>query len=220
MNSIVLYSSGKDSTYALNWAIKNNHNVQLLTVFSELKESYMYHTTNIELTELSAKALQLPLIKVLTKGEKEKELIPLKKKLKELNCDAVISGAIRSEYQKNRVDKICNELKIKSIAPIWHKNALKYMKELIKNYEIIFTSVSCYGMEKNWLGRKLNKKTLDDLILLNKKYKINIEGEGGEYETFVLNSPIHKKKIVVEEGNVIWKRDSGILKIKKVRLEE
>jgi len=50
---------------------------------------------------------------------------------------------------------------------------------------------------------------------LNEKYKINIAGEGGEYESFVLNCPLFKKPIkiksYIDSGNEnSWRRELKI----------
>jgi len=68
-------------------------------------------------------------------------------------------------------------------------------------------------------GKTINEELIDELIKLRKKYSINEAGEGGEFETLVLGGPIFQKKLVLDEISKEWKRDSGILKVKKAHLE-
>ncbi|MEM4243462.1 MAG: TIGR00289 family protein, partial [Candidatus Bathyarchaeia archaeon] len=70
----VLFSGGKDSALALHKAAESAEIVCLITLVSENKESFMFHTPNIAITALQAEALGLPLIRKVTKGEPEKEL--------------------------------------------------------------------------------------------------------------------------------------------------
>jgi len=223
MNSAVLFSGGKDSTMACYEAIKNGDNISyLLSMKSENDESYMFHTPNIHLTELIAEAIDIPIIKANTKGLKEEELVDLKKNLKTLKnkgVEAIYTGALFSVYQKSRIDKICEELKLKSIAPLWHIDEEKYMKKIVDlGFEVIITGVFAYGLDESWLGRKIDYNTIDELNKIKNKYKINIAFEGGEAETLVIDGPIFKKKIEIEDTEKIWNNDSGILNVKKAAL--
>ena len=79
MDVAVLYSGGKDSTYALSWAVKKGLKVKtLITMIPEKKDSFMFHVPNIHLTEYQAQAMNLPIIVTPTSGEKEKESVVLK----------------------------------------------------------------------------------------------------------------------------------------------
>lgn len=217
-----LFSGGKDSVYALYIMQQSGYNVEyLVSIFSENKYSYMYHTPNIFLVDMLSEAIDIQLIKKTTKGEKEKEIDDLMDVLKTLDIDGVVSGAIASTYQKTRIDKICTQLGIKSFTPLWGRKQVDLIKEITGNgFEVIITGVSAQGLDETWLGRKINEECIKDLIMLNEKYKINVSGEGGEYETLVLDSPNFRKKLVIEDYEKIWKKDNGIMNIKKTILKE
>jgi ABC transporter with metal-binding/Fe-S-binding domain ATP-binding protein len=200
MNVAALFSGGKDSVFALyivqqwGWNISN-----LITIYPKRKDSWMFHSVNIKLTELLAESLDISHITQISFGNKEDELNDLKEILKDLNIDGVISGAIASEYQRTRIEKICHELKIKSFSPIWHKNQELILKELIKaEFEVMIVGVFAQGFNRNWLGRKIDKNFVNDILNLNKKYHINIGGEGGEFETIVINGKNLKKKLIID----------------------
>jgi len=76
------------------------------------------------------------------------------------------------------------------------------------------------GFNESWLGRELDLNALDDLKRLEKKFHINIGGEGGEYETFVTDCPLFKKRIVIKEAEKIWDKTRGEFIIKKVILAD
>lgn len=225
MNAAVLFSGGKDSTMAAYKAIKDGWNVKyLVSMISENPESYMYHTTNIHLTELSAQAMDIPLIKAGTKGEKERELDDLKSvlsNLKDGGVEGIFTGALASVYQKSRIDKICSELSLQSCSPLWHRDPQEYMDEIITSgFKVILVSVSAEGLDESWLGRRIDKELLDELLLLHEKYGMHLAFEGGEAETLVLDCPLFKKRIKILNREKIWERDSGYLNIKKAILED
>ncbi len=218
-----LFSGGKDSVLALHIMRNMNYKIScLVTIDSTNKDSYMYHTPTMNLVNLQAKALGIPLVIVKTKGKKEEELSSLKKALqiakKKYNINGVITGALYSTYQRDRVEKISDELGLKVFSPLWHKVQSEEVKELI-NLEIkaIITKVAAYGLNKEFLGKTLSKELLQRLNSL--PVKINIAGEGGEYETSVLDCPLFKKKIEIEESEIkIENEFTGELIVKKARL--
>lgn len=225
MKAAVLFSGGKDSTMAVYKAIKEGYNVEyLVTMISDNPESYMFHVPNIHITELSSQAMGIPLIKAKTLGEKEKELNDLKNILNELKdkgVEAIFAGALASEYQKSRIDQLCLDIGLESFAPLWHRDPKEYMEEIIElGFEVILISVSAEGLDESWLGRKIDSKLLDEIIILNSKYGIHMAFEGGEAETLVLDCPIFNKRIKIVESTNVWDRDSGHLLITDAVLEK
>ena len=65
-------------------------------------------------------------------------------------------------------------------------------------FKIMITSVSCEGLDHNWLGHVLDERSLKELQELSTKHRFNVDGEGGEYETFVLGGPIWSRSLKVE----------------------
>jgi diphthine-ammonia ligase len=223
MKAAVLFSGGKDSTMAVYQAMQMGWAVKYLVSFiSENPESYMFHTSNIHLTELAAEAMEIPLIQARTPGVKEKELDDLKNvlsDLKERGVEAVFSGALASSYQKSRIDRICADLSLQSIAPLWHKDPYQYMEEIIElEFDTILVSVSAYGLDESWLGKKIDDDLLDELLKIREKYGIHLAFEGGEAETLVLDCPLFKKRIEIRETEKLWEGDSGYINIKKALL--
>jgi diphthine-ammonia ligase len=220
----VLFSGGKDSAYAIYKSMHCNHEIScLITLQSDNEESYMFHTANINLTQLQSEAMGIPLIIVKTQGEKEKELIDLKnaiKKAKQLfKITGIATGAIESVYQATRIQKICDELGLWCFNPLWQKDQVELLNKLLENkFEVIIAGVFAYPFDKTWLGRKLDKKMIAELENLREKYKINPSGEGGELESFVLNAPFFKKKIVIKKSRMTYSNHSGVYKIEEACL--
>jgi diphthine-ammonia ligase len=200
MKVACLFSGGKDSTYAAYLAQKQGHTISyLVSVFPESSESYMFHYPKIEVTVKQAKAMGIEHIIVKTRGEKEKELVDLREALQKLDIKGVVSGAVMSDYQKTRIDAIALELNLSSFAPLWHKDEEALLMGMINDgFEIEIVSVSADGLDESWVGRTIDEKAVAELKEIKKKYGINISGEGGEYETIVLNCPLFSHSVDVD----------------------
>jgi len=220
MQVAALVTGGKDSALALHRALKLGYEVKhLVTMLPQREDSWMFHFPNIRLADLFAEATGLPLVKAETSGIKEVELKDLKRLLATLNIEGVVSGAISSQYQKKRIDKICQELNLKSIAPLWQENPIKLLKEITNfNFDTVIVGVYALGFDQNWLGRRIDSKALNDLVGLNERYAVSLVGEGGEYETLVLDAPFFKRKIRLLQTERVWEDHSGYLLVKKAEL--
>ena len=216
----ILFSGGKDSMYAAWLARKEGYEIScLISIISENEESYMFHTPSFRRVEEQAKSMGIPLIIVKTKGKKEKELIDLEKSIKlgikDYDINGVVSGAVESVYQASRIEKICNKLKIECFNPLWQKNQLELLEDLIKNkFEVIVVGVFAYPFDEKWLGRKIDMKFINEIKKLQEKYKINVAGEGGEFESFVLNCSLFKKKLIIKDKKINGGKNSWRMDIK------
>src|SRR3972149_6604823 len=181
----VLFSGGKDSTMA-TWLAKEagHEKVCLITLHSEKQAAVM----------------DLPLITKDTKGVKEKELLDLenviKEAIKKFGIQGIVTGALHSDYQASRIQKICDKLGLECVNPLWHKDEFQYLQDLIKNkFKVIIIGVSAYPLSASWLGRVIDESFIRDVTKLNEKHKIHVAGEGGEFESFVLDCPMFKRPL-------------------------
>ncbi len=225
MKLAVLFSGGKDSCLALYKAMQEQEITCLISILSENEESYMFHVPNIHLAKMQAEAIGMPLIQKTTKGEKEKELEDLKAALKEaksrFHIQGIVTGAIKSVYQASRIQKLCDDLKLQCINPLWQRDEIEILNELIKNnFEVIISGIFAFPLEKDLLGKKINQEIIKKLENLKEKWKINPAGEGGEIETTVLDAPFFKKRIEILESEITYNNNAGIFKIKRAKLEE
>ncbi len=197
MRVVVLFSGGKDSTYALHYAQQQGFEVVcLLNVVSRNRESYMYHTLNSDRVPEQARAIGVRLYQLKTEGVKEEEVEDLKKMLKKLKLEegieGVVSGALASDYQKTRIERICDDLDLASITPMWHVNPEAYMRAVIDaGFDVRIAGVFADGLDDSWIGKKIDEATVQRLRRLN----IHIAGEGGEYETMVVDGPEFKMSL-------------------------
>lgn len=219
----VLFSGGKDSTLALHKAAEKEEVACLITLVSDNKESFMFHTPNIDVTALQAEALGLPLIQKVTKGKPEEELKDLEEAItqtvKTFKIAGVVSGAIESVYQSERIQRICNRLGVWCFNPLWKRNQKALLEEIVaKGFKVIISGVFAYPLDSTWLGKELNAELIGELLRLEKEFGLSPAGEGGEIETTVLDAPLFKKKIEILEYEVDAKGNSGVFRIKRARL--
>lgn len=221
MRIAVLATGGKDSILALHRVLGEGHEVEyLVTMMPQRDDSWMFHYPNIGLMDLVAEAVGIPLAKAETSGTKESELEDLKRLLGTLHVEGVVSGAIASTYQKTRIDQICTQLGLESLTPLWHEEPLDLLNEIVRlRFSVTITAVFAYGFDESWLGRKMDQTAIADLVSLNRKHGISLVGEGGEYETLVLDAPLYKRRIAIMEAEKTWKDQNGLFRIVKAELE-
>ena len=219
----VLFSGGKDSLFACWKAMQKEEVVCLITVISKNPESYLFHTPNIRLAALQAEAAGLPLVEVETPGEEETEVLDLARALlaarEQYGIEGVVTGAILSVYQATRVQRVCRELDLWCFNPLWHADQEGYMEELIDaGFRAVITGVFSCPFDASWLGREIDRRTLDDLRAISRRYRTTLTGEGGEFETFVTDAPFFSRRIVIEEASKTCRNYNGVLQIDRAGL--
>ena len=215
----VLFSGGKDSTFAAYLAKKYGNEIScLITVVSENPDSYMFHTPSILKVKKQAEVMKIPLLIQKTKGEKEEELKDLESVIKEakrkFKIEAIVTGSVESAYQASRVQKICDRLELDCFNPLWQKDQFELLNDLIDSkFKIIITGVFAYPLNESWLGREINEIFIKDVTKLFEKYKINPAGEGGEFETFVLDCPLFSRELKIKDKQIQGKNHSWRMEI-------
>jgi diphthine-ammonia ligase len=221
----VLFSGGKDSTLALHKAAEKAEVACLITLVSENKESYMFHTPNIDVTALQAEAMGLPLLRKATAGEPEEELKDLEaaiaQAVKDFEIDGVVTGAVESVYQAARIQQICNRLGVWCVNPLWKRNQKALLEEIVaEGFNVIISGVFAYPLDRTWLGKQIDEDMIGKLVALSEEYGLSPSGEGGEIETTVLDAPMFKKKVEVLDSEAEAQGNSGVFRIKQARLTE
>lgn len=217
----VLATGGKDSTLALYHALKDGYEVVCLATMIPLREdSWMFHYPNIQLVDLFSEVVDIPVVKAETPGVKEEEVDDLRRFVANLGVDGLVSGAIASKYQKTKIDSICKQLNMQSITPLWHRDPLEILDEMSTlKFNTIIIGVYAHGFSDRWLGRRIDAEAIKDLVKLNRLYGVSLVGEGGEYETLVLDTSFFKKRIRIVTGENVWKGQSGYFLVSKAELE-
>ena len=225
MKLAALFSGGKDSTYSIFKAKQDGHSIEcLVTIVPKSDESMLLHYPNIPITKLQASSMNIPQIYIEsesndTKFETELMIETLQKVIQDYKIEGLVQGGILSEFQKNNFNKVCQSLNLTLISPIWHEDQKEYMENLLKdNFRFIIVSVSADGLDDEWLGKEIDNESLEKLELLSQKFGFNLNFEGGEAETLVINCPLFLHSISIQKSRKIWDGYRGRFEIEEAKL--
>jgi diphthine-ammonia ligase len=227
MKLAVLYSGGKDSTFAISRAQEMGHLVAcLITMHPIADDSALFHYPNSWVTEYLADAMRIPLVAFHVSGRsKEDEVNALEEAIVQVKSlygiEGIVHGGISSNYQKQAFEHVCVRQGITAVAPLWNSDPERYVTELVnRGFHIIIAGVSTMGLDKKWLGRELDKESIAKLVSISKKYGFNLTFEGGEAETLVIDCPLYWKKLQINAATTYWDGQRGIFEIRDVALVE
>lgn len=220
MKVAVLFSGGKDSCLALH-LIREKYDVKyLLSVLPRIEDSFMFHKPDLRLLNRQADELGIELIVEESEGKEEEELEDLNRLIGKVKdkVNGIVVGGIASSYQGKRIKKICDEFGLEFIAPLWDYKSEDVWKELLdEGFEVVLTKISCDGLGKEWIGRKIGKKELEELKRLGERFGFRVDFEGGEAESVVLFMPEFKKKIEIDFDVVSEGEYRHFIKIKEIK---
>ena len=226
MKLAALFSGGKDSTYSIYKATQLGHDVKcLITLFPKSPNSHLLHFPNIKLTNLQSETMNIPhIVMELGTDEVNQEMkvlgILLKKAKQDFQIDGLVHGGISSEFQKKRFENICKENDLNILTPLWKTSPKEYMNEIINSgFKFILTSVSSDGLDETWLGKIITALDLSKLSELSDKYGFNLNFEGGEAETFVIDCPLYSHPIHITKSKKIWDGYRGRFEIEVASLD-
>lgn len=213
-----LYSGGKDSTLSMYLCELAGYEVPyLLTVRPEDQDSMMFHVPNIPMVREIARSMGKKLIE--SNAEMGAEMAALEKLLiaaREKGVKGVVTGAVLSDYQFFRINRLCFELGLDCIAPLWRKDQLLILELVLSaGIRAVIVSISAEGLE-NMIGREIDQEVINELKKASERYGINACGEGGEYETFVLDSPLHRESLEIVRCSTVERGRMKTIKIEKL----
>ena len=211
MKLACLFSGGKDSTYAIHLAKKQGHDVVcLLSIFTNSEESHLLHHPNLRWTKLQSESMNIPQLTIISNSnETSDELIVMEKLLQnakeQFQIDGLVHGGIKSKFQKEKFETLCLKLNLVSIAPLWGTDPKEYMNQLLdSNFYFMMITVSSDGLDEQWLGKLISKSDIEVLNNLSDKFGFNLNFEGGESETFVINCPLFSYPIKINKFTKNW----------------
>jgi ABC transporter with metal-binding/Fe-S-binding domain ATP-binding protein len=215
-----LYSGGKDSAFSLYLAEQMGHEVPcVVNIMPEDEASWIFHTPNLGVVPLMAESMGKRLITAPSTGSEEGDMTGLREALEGLDVDGVVTGAVWSDYQWDRMNLVCGDLGLKVVSPLWRKDQDMVMDELLAS-GIRAIIVGCYaeGLGEEWLGREIDRSAAEELRMIRAKTGISILGEGGEYESMTVDSPLYRLPLSIDSSRREWSRSGGTLRVESASL--
>jgi diphthine-ammonia ligase len=150
MKFVALVSGGKDSCYNILKCQEYGHELIALANLHpdpggpDDLDSYCFQTVGHQILHLYPKCMGVPLYRLKLKGKSQhlqlhyvetdgdevEDLHRLLTFIKDIHTDieGVSSGAIASDYQRNRVENVCARLGLTSLSYLWHQPQVKLLE--------------------------------------------------------------------------------------------
>jgi ABC transporter with metal-binding/Fe-S-binding domain ATP-binding protein len=203
MSWAALTSGGKDSILSCQKAIDSGKDLRhLVTARPKNRDSYMFHSANLDVVPVIAEVSGREYVEILTEGEKEAELADLEAGLAALDIEGVIAGAVASQYQADRVKAITDTLGLELFTPLWHMDTELLLREVALRLDARIIVTAAEGLDASFLGARFDDVLIHRLKHVAATRRINIAGEGGEYESITLNAPFYSRPITYTSAQV------------------
>jgi len=223
--AVVSWSGGKDSCFACYKAMLDGFEVSYLLNFVSKDGRCMSHGLDSELIAAQSQAIGIPLVqREVTWETYEQEFKIAMRELKERGISAAVFGDIDVQEHKDWVDRVCGEVGVTPLEPLWGLNPEQILTDFIdEGFEAIVINVKAEPFGQEWLGRKVDRRLLRDLQKLQAKHNVHICGELGEYHTLVTDGPIFKRRIRMLDSRKVLRMgywEYWLLDVLKYDIEE
>jgi diphthine-ammonia ligase len=217
MSYISSWSGGKDSCFAGYLALGQGYKISHLVNFvSQEFNRVSFHGTEARLIQLQSQAIGIPLLQKPTTGDGyEQEFKEAVRSLLPDGIKGMVFGDIFLQEHRDWVERVCNDLGIEAVEPLWNKGSENVLSDFIAaGFEAIVVSARAELIDEEWVGRRVSR----DFLQYLKAKDIDICGENGEYHTLVVNGPLFKRRIEVIETRTIKRDNYWFLDTIKYRL--
>mgnify|MGYP001294425993 CR=1 FL=1 len=205
------WSGGKDSTLALDRAVRQGLEVRyLFNIFEGVSGRVRFHGVRRELIAAQAAALGRELIQEQTHPEDfEATFGRVLERLGELGVGGIIFGNIhladvRGWYEARTVARGFEHRE-----PLWGEAPAALVREFVdRGYRARIVSVNLELGREGWLGRELDHELADEILAFE---GADPAGERGEYHSFVFDGPLFREAVEVEPGAVYEREGHRLL---------
>jgi uncharacterized protein (TIGR00290 family) len=207
MKVVASWSGGKESCFACYKAMLDGFEVSRLLNFVSTEERCMSHGLDPKLMVAQSQAIGIPIIqREVTWDTYEEGFKAAMTELKQIGIEGAVFGDIAVQEHKDWVNRVCNEVGILPLEPLWSLNPEQMLTDFTNEaFEAIVVNVKADLFGEEWLGRKVDEKFLKDLRELQIEHNLHICGEYGEYHTLVTDGPIFKKRIKILDSKRVLK---------------
>lgn len=204
---VASWSGGKESCFSCYKAMSAGFEVSHLLNFVSKNGRCMSHGLDSKLIVAQARAIGIPIVqREVTWDTYEREFKNAIRELKQTGIEGAVFGDVDVQEHKDWVDRVCNELDVKPVMPLWGRDPEQVLTDFIaEGFEAIVIMVKADFFDKHWLGRRVDEDFVNSLRKLKNERGVHLLGELGEYHTFVTNSPLFKKPIKILESKKVFR---------------
>lgn len=199
MKAFASFSGGKESVLSLYRAIENGIEVHsLVNMVTEDGKRCRAHGIDAGLVRLQAEAVRIPIIQRATTWEEyESEFKKIVGLLKDEEIAAGIFGDIDLEEHREWVERVCRELGVRPIEPLWGISREELVEEFIEaGFQAIVIAVQAKHFGEEWLGRMIDTEFIDEVRSFS---DVDLCGEKGEFHTLVIDGPCFAKRLHIHD---------------------
>ncbi len=218
MRVVASWSGGKESCFACYKAMLNGFEVSHLLNFVSKEERCMSHGLDSKLILAQSEAIGIPMVQRKVAWETYEQGFKIAiRELKWMGASGAVFGDVDIQEHKDWVDRMCNELDIRPVMPLWSLDPKQILTDFIdEGFEAIVVMVKADILSEEWLGRKVDRSFVSDLLKLESK--VHLCGELGEYHTFVSDGPLFKRRLEILDGKKIARNGYWFLDISKYKI--
>ncbi len=212
----VLWSGGKESALACHRLMAQGHQIAILATF--ILDGWPSLCHPLSMMSLQSEALEIPHMTLkVAEPYREAYRHSILGLIRTEGIQGIATGDIWIEDHRRWMEDVCDGLGIRVIMPLWNQNTRDILDAVVSNgYRPVFTCVKASWFDEDWLGRQLDERRIQALRSLHERFGIDLCGENGEYHTMVLDGPIFKRSIRIEEFTV--EREDSVLRLRPHRL--
>ena len=224
MKVIASWSGGKDSCFACYKALAEGYEVSYLVNFiSREFRRVSFHGTRAHLISRQAQAIGIPLVQYTITPDMSLYEQTFKKAvsaLKRKGIEGMVFGDIYLQEHKDWIERVCGELGITPLLPLWGMASERVLSEFIEaGFEAVIVSAKSDIFDEKWLGQRIDHSLLPDMKELGQEKGLDVCGEQGEYHTLVVDGPLFRKRVQVTYGDRVQRNGYWFLDIPRCRLE-
>jgi len=208
------WSGGKESALSFYRAKGSGiHITYLINMISEDGRYSRSHGVDSELLRSQGNSIGIPILQYRTTWESyEGEFKRAISKVKEKGICVGVFGDIDLQEHRDWIERVCKEMEVQPFLPLWKRKREDLLIEFVEEgFEAILVTVDPLFLGEQWLGRKIDKEFISDLM---KMKGVDLCGENGEYHSFVYDGPIFKKPVEFRVGEKRFRDNHWFLDLK------
>jgi diphthine-ammonia ligase len=217
MSYVTSWSGGKDGCFACYQAIRQGYHISHLVNFIAQEHSRVrFHGTDAKLIQMQSQAVGIPLLQKETSWDGyERDFKEAVSSLVPSGVEGMVFGDIYLDEHKEWVERVCREIGIKALEPLWGRKTSEIFSDFIASgFQARIVGAKAELIGEEWMGRYLD----EDFKSYLESKGIDPCGENGEYHTLVVDGPIFQSRLEITESKPVKRENHYFWDITGYRL--